>query len=258
MKHLTLPALAAFAAATALAGPPISTPPVPIESAVESGWWFRIAPYGWVTAIDGDLRVGPLSAPLDVSMEDTLEDMDMAAMGILEAGYGRFSMGVDITYGKVSQEFDGGGLLFRSFRLEQKQWIINPTVAYRVIETDGYHMDIFAGARINVIEAELTGRFARGGEVAGSADVDWIDPIVGLRGQAELGDRFFFRYNGDIGGFGVSSDLTWQVFAGFGYHFNHWLSIGLGYRAIGTDYSDGDFELDTITHGPVIGLEARF
>ena len=72
------------------------------------------------------MRVGPLSTPVDVSMKDALKDLDMAAMGILEAGYGRWSLGADITCVKVSEEIAGGGRLFRSFRLEQKQWVINP------------------------------------------------------------------------------------------------------------------------------------
>lgn len=233
--------------------------PLTIEpQATSEGWWFRAAPYGWVTAIDGDMRIGPLNAPVDVSMKDSLQDLDMAAMGILEAGYGRWSLGVDITYAKVSQEIDGGGRLFRNFRLEQKQWVINPTIAYRAIETDGYFMEVFGGVRVNVMEAELTGRFVGGGQVAAEASVDWVDPVVGVRGQAELAERWFFRYNGDIGGFGAASDLTWQVFCGFGLRVNEALSLGLGYRALGTDYSKGSFALDTVTHGPLLGLELRW
>jgi hypothetical protein len=243
-------------ATTLNAGTPVA-PMTPVEASDE-GWWFRVAPYGWVTAIDGDMRIGPLSAPVDVSMKDTLEDLDMAAMGILEAGYGRWSLGVDITYAKVSQDIDGGGRLFRSFRLEQKQWVINPTIAYRVIDTGDYFMEVFGGVRINVFEADLTGRFVRGGQVTRDASVDWVDPVVGLRGQAMLGDRWFFRYNGDIGGFGAGSDLTWQVFAGFGFRINDFVSVGLGYRALASDYAKGNFALDTVTHGPLLGLEVRF
>ena len=155
------------------AGTP-STDPVSVaaESSAEAGWWFRAAPYGWVTAIEGDMRIGPLSAPVEVSMEDTLKDLDMAAMGILEAGYSRWSLGVDITYAKVSEDLEGGGRLFRSFRLEQKQWVINPALAYRLIETGDYFMEVFGGVRINVFEADLTGRFARGGQETRGARVD--------------------------------------------------------------------------------------
>ncbi len=237
--------------------------PAPISSTIPAGpssndWWFRAAPYAWVTAIDGDVGIGRLSAPVDISMADTLEELDMAAMGILEAGYGRWSLGVDIVYGKTSQDIGGGGRLFDSFRFEQKQWLITPVVACRLIETNGYHMDVFAGARISLLETDLTGRFVHGGQVTRGADTSWADPLIGIRGQADIGERCFFRYNADIGGFGASSDLIWQAFAGFGYHLNDFASLAIGYRGVGMDYSKGDFSIDTVTHGPVIGVEFRF
>ena len=245
-------------AVTAHAG---TEPAAPITLAPEpaaEGWWFRAAPYGWVTAIEGDMRIGPLQTPVDVSMEDALQDLDMAAMGILEAGYGHWSFGVDITYVKVSEDLEGGGRLFRSFRLEQTQWVINPALAYRLIETGDYFMEVFGGVRINVFEADLTGRFARGGQETRGARVDWVDPVVGLRGQAEITDRWFFRYNGDIGGFGAGSELTWQVFGGLGFRLNDHVSVGLGYRALSVDYDKNAFALDTLTHGPLLGLEIRW
>jgi hypothetical protein len=259
MKPQRFLALLCLTAVTARAGSESAPDPAPMTTApAESGWWFRVAPYGWVTAIDGDMRIGPLSAPVDVSMRDTLRDLDMAAMGILEAGYGRWSVGADITYAKVSQDIAGGGRFFRGFRLEQRQWVINPAVAYRAIETESYFMEVFGGVRVNIIEADLTGRLVRGGQVTRGASVDWVDPVVGVRGQADLGESWFFRYNGDIGGFGAGADLTWQAFGGFGFRLNEFVSLGIGYRALAVDYDNGAFALDTITHGPLLGLEIRW
>lgn len=258
MKLRHLIALITLAGSVHAGTAPSKNPPPMTTAPADSGWWFRAAPYVWVTAINGDVGIGHLSAPVDISMMDTLESVDMTYMGILEAGYGRWSFGVDVFYGKLSQDVGGGGHLFRSFRFEQKQWLITPMVAYRAIETDRYHMDVFAGARITVLEAELTGRFVGGGEVSTTRDTDWTDPIIGIRGQADLTDRFFFRYYGDIGGFGANSDLTWQAFAGFGYQVNDHVNVAVGYRALGVDYSKDAFSLDTVTHGPVIGFEVHF
>jgi len=36
------------------------------------------------------------------------------------------------------------------------------------------------------------------------------------------------------------------------------LPIGLGYRALGTDYSIGNFGYDVIARGPIAGGELRF
>lgn len=240
------------------AGTPVPATPPMTTAPASSDWWFRTAAYGWVTAIDGDMSVGSLTAPVDVSMSDTLSSVDMTYMGIFEAGYGKWSLGVDLMYAKLSQDIGGGGRVFDSFRLQQKQWLITPVVAYRAVETDGYHMDIFAGARITAVEVELTGRFVGSGEISSVHDTSWVDPIIGIRGQADLTDKFFFRYYGDIGGFGVSSDLTWQVFAGLGWKVNDKVNVAAGYRALGVDYTTGRLTLDTVTHGPVLGLEVHF
>ena len=71
-------------------------------------------------------------------------------------------------------------------------------------------------------------------------------------------NQFFSRGVGDIGGFGITSDLTWQAMAILGYHINESGSVILGYRGIGTDYTDGDFGYDVINHGVVLGFEYKF
>jgi opacity protein-like surface antigen len=85
-----------------------------------------------------------------------------------------------------------------------------------------------------------------------------VDPVIGARFQRELSDRFFVRALADIGGFGVSSDLTWQALAALGYHINDSASVALGYRGLGTDYEDGGFGYDVISHGVILGFEYKF
>ena len=89
-------------------------------------------------------------------------------------------------------------------------------------------------------------------------DKTWIDPVIGLRYQRSLSESFFFRAVSDIGGFGVSSDLTWQAFGGLGWRFSDSGNALIGYRALGTDYEDGAFEYDVTAHGPVLGVEFTF
>jgi opacity protein-like surface antigen len=77
------------------------------------------------------------------------------------------------------------------------------------------------------------------------------DPLLAFADDADAGF-------GDIGGFDVSSELTWQAMAGFGYRVMDNGAILLGYRGIGTDYTDGGFTYDVVAHGPVIGFEYHF
>ena len=254
--------LALLASATlAQAGTPVAAPVAePVQSG--DGWWFRAAPYVWLTAIEGDVGVGPISTPVDISIQDLVDNidtLDMAFMGVFEVGYDRWSIGLDFMYMKVSQDIDGGDHVFDSFRFEQKQWFITPAVRYRVIETEDYNMSVFAGARVTAMSLDLTGRYAhRDGQVTRGSDKTWADPIVGIAGQANFADRWYFRYSGDIGGFGVNSDLIWNAFVGVGYNINDSASVVLGYRGQGTDYTDGPVSIDLISHGPVLGAEFNF
>lgn len=232
--------------------------PAATQNATEKGWHFRVVPYGWGTAIKGDMGVGPLVAPVDISMKDILRDLDIAAMAVLEASYGRWSFGTDITYAKTTGDIESGGRIFSGFKLEQEQWVINPVIGYRAIDLERCKVEVFGGVRINVYEATLTGNLVRGDQRARSAGVNWVDPVVGLRAQADLCSRVFVRCNGDIGGFGAGSDFTWQAFAGLGYRITKSLNLGLGYRALGVDYSEGESVIDTVTHGPLLGLELHW
>lgn len=91
-----------------------------------------------------------------------------------------------------------------------------------------------------------------------SAEKDWLDPIVGVRAQWNLNDRFFLAGKSDVGGFGVGSDLAWTLQATVGYNFTNNVSAELGYRYLHTDYSDGAFTYDMAQAGIFTSLNIKF
>jgi hypothetical protein len=258
MKHAWIPIFASLIVANGLhAGTSAIADAMPAP--VESEWRFRIAPYTWLIAIDGDIGIGPITAPVDISFSDTLDDLDMAYMFTAEAGYGRWSLTADFIFGEFSNEIVRAGPIINRISYEYSQWVLTPSVGYRVIENDGSAMDVFAGVRITNFDTTLASLFTSGLQIQRSADDTWTDPIIGIRGQAGLNGRFVLRYNADIGGFGVSSDLVWQAFLGLGYQISDNATLALGYRGTGVDYSSDTFStLDVINHGPVLGFEYRF
>lgn len=75
-----------------------------------------------------------------------------------------------------------------------------------------------------------------------------------------LSDRWDLSLRGDIGGFGIGSDFTWQMTALLGYRFPLFgadATAAIGYRILDQNYDDG-FEWDMTLHGPVLGLGIRF
>jgi opacity protein-like surface antigen len=255
MRIITLILSAVMLGAAPLyAGTPSPVPEVSNVPEQASDWSFRLALYGWAQSLDGDVTARGISSPVDVGFDDILDNLDFGAMGAVEIGYGRWSFLVDGVYAKISASAPTPfGFVADSLDMQFKQFLGHAVVSYEFTRTDKVKFDAYFGARINWLDLELElGAFNQ------SDEKTWIDPIVGVRLQAELGHSFFFRTLADVGGFGISSDFTWQAMAGFGYHFNDNCSALLTYRAIGTDYTNGGFTYDVTAHGPVIGLEYRF
>jgi hypothetical protein len=98
--------------------------------------------------------------------------------------------------------------------------------------------------------------------VSASATADWVDPIVGAAFKTSIDDKWSFALQGDVGGFGVGSDLSWQAWVNFDWRFSRIGSLALGWRHLDWDYSEGKgakkFTYDARMTGPVIGVSFHF
>jgi hypothetical protein len=61
-----------------------------------------------------------------------------------------------------------------------------------------------------------------------------------------------------LGGFGVSSEFTYQMMALFRWGINDTLSIPFGYRVLGYQIRKDDIWMNTRMSGAVLGLDIRF
>jgi hypothetical protein len=86
------------------------------------------------------------------------------------------------------------------------------------------------------------------------------DPAAPCQQTVAAGQSIVTR--GDIGGFGVGSDLSWQAMASYNMELctsgGHRIDGYLGYRALSVDYSEGAYDFDAVQHGPVLGLTMNF
>lgn len=87
---------------------------------------------------------------------------------------------------------------------------------------------------------------------------DWFDPYIGLRVRYNFTDRFYVTAKGEIGGFGVGSDFTWQAEAALGCQVTQSIFAEAGYRALSIDYEDSGLTYDVITHGAQVTLGITF
>ena len=102
--------------------------------------------------------------------------------------------------------------------------------------------------------------------IAREGSVDWVDPLVGMRVRHQLAPGQELVLRGDVGGFDVGSQFSWNVLAAYsfqiGVHYGVTYSGLLGYRALSVDYEKGSgankYLYDVIQHGPLLGLTVSF
>lgn len=114
-----------------------------------------------------------------------------------------------------------------------------------------------AGAKRN-LEKRIEDRLHDALNQSFTLAADWWDPYVGLRVRYNVTSAIYLQARGDIGGFGVGSDLMWQLEGVVGVQLSHSIFAEAGYRALSFDYDDGTFVYDTITKGAQITLGFEF
>jgi opacity protein-like surface antigen len=226
-----------------------------LVTTTDSGWRVGTSLYGWFTRLDGDMTFRGNTVPVDVPFDKIFDNLKFTFMGLVEVGKGRWSFMSDVFYAKLEPSTTNR---LGTFDSQIEQFIGNFAVFYNVIDNSTSRVDAYAGARVNWMETDVDIRFNNNTTFSGSSDKTWVDPIIGVRFHHDLTDKFFIRALADIGGFGISSDITWQGMASLGYRVSDKASVGLGYRGIGTDYTSGGTTYDVISHGLLLGFEYKF
>ena len=248
-----------------------------------SEWRFTLAPYAWGVGLKGDVGLFGLEpAEIDIPFSDILENLDFAAMGIAEAHNGTWGAFVDINYTSLSADKSAtgyrqplGNILENidlkysvEAELDVTEFVATFMGEWRAYDSDQLSLDLLAGARywnvqndISVkVDVDGTGPLglSKSKALSGSDGAWWIDPMVGAKARIDTDTPLYFTGWGLIGGFGVGSDLDWDVMGGIGYEWTEKFSTVLGYRAIGVDYDDDGFVYDVVQQGVALGLVFNF
>jgi hypothetical protein len=237
----------------------IMSSPVIAFSGEGDTWQFDLAPmYLWAINIDGDMGIRGRTADASLDFSDVWDKLEGVFTLRLNATYReKFGMLVDYNYLDLGTEKSKAlGNIEASFTSN----ILNLAGTYRFLH--GKHtLDGVAGIRYTKLDAGISLR-VRNLAINLDGDHSWVDPIVGLGYNYQISDRWTLRLYGDIGGFGVQSDFTWQALGLIDYQPWKNFAIVAGYRALGVDYetgSDADrFTYDTTIFGPVVGLDIRW
>ena len=210
-------------------------------------WTFDMSLYGLAAGMSGNVAVKGIPANVDVGFDKVWENLKFGAMGSARVGYDRWALSTEVIY--MDLEATKG-----PFTAKAQQWMVQPALEYRFRRYFG----AYAGTRYNNIGLELDGPFGR----SPSGTHEWWDPIIGARVSLPVWKKLSFNVNGDIGGFGVGSDLTWQACPFLNWQISKLASLQAGYRLLYTDYETGSglnrFKYDMLTSGPQVGFALHF
>jgi hypothetical protein len=222
-------------------------------------WTFSLAPYVWFSGVGGEVTGPQGSESFNADFGDVFGTLKFSYAFLGEARRGNFSLVTDIMYLNLQQgvpvpgfgEYSGGSARTRSLE-------VSAIGLYTVAEGSAGRIELGGGIRGWWFDTELT---LDPGLLPGrtqSSSTSWADPVISARGVLRLSDRLSLTAYGDIGGFGLGSEFTWQAFGTLDYQVTESISVSAGFRWIHIDYDKGRTDISLDMGGPIIGASVRF
>ncbi len=220
-------------------------------------WEHNLALYLWTISLEGDQVIRGNPIEVDTSFSDILSDLDAAFTVHYEGKKDKWMVLFDVNWGKLGPE--------------TPPVVEDLEVQFAFIELGGgylvrEHLYLLFGARYITLDLEAV---IGGGPLPAplptvllEGDQDWVDPYVGLRYDYPFADKWSVILRGDIGGFGVGSDLAWNVAVLLERDLSRRTSIlgGIGYLDV--DYEDGEgdnlFAYDMTHRGAILAFNFTF
>lgn len=231
---------------------------IPQEQEKSNANWHYLAEiYLMFPNMSGTIQVADLPAvEVDADPGDIFGQIKMGAMFYFEATNDNWAITSDLIYMKLGQDISPGRLITGGeVTMKQTAWELaglKRIAPWLDGGIGGRLVSLYTGLDIETINDPRSG----------SANKTWIDPILIIRSQGAIKEKWLLQFRGDIGGFGVGSDFSWQIQAYAGYRFSKLFQATIGYRYIGIDYDSGEdrerFVYDIDTYGLVIRLGLNF
>jgi hypothetical protein len=237
-----------------------ATTPAAAQDTGSEGWQFALSPYLWTAGISGRASVLAAIPPVQVSQSfsDIFQNLDLAGMVQLQARKGRFALTGDVAYIRTTAREETPGPLIDEIRLRstsKSAALMGEVLLYE----DATNL-LWAGAGIRYWDVSNNVRItsSRDPVLEGGASDSWFDPVLGVRANVGLAGPVFAMGWAYVGGFGIGSDFTADLYGGLGYRFSRSFSAQLGYRWLAVDRTNGDFGYNVEQRGPQLGVTLRF
>ena len=212
---------------------------------------YEITPYLWVASINGTTAVnGNEGPPFDSDYNFfSLDNLDGVASATVTARGQQWGFLFDFLYVNYQDTFLEGTVLQATPSLSGR--ILEFAGTYKLSAVDD--LEVIAGLRQQDIDAQISTS-----NRTPQASVNWIDPFVGVVYMPALTDKWYLSLRGDVGGFGIESDVAVNAEAMLRYQFGDTFSFKFGYRYLKVDFEDSSLVYDISLDGILFGLGIRF
>jgi len=230
-----------------------------VPANAQEKWDVTVAPYAWLSGIDGDLGTIPgfPTQSVSFSFSDILDDLEYGGFLFVSARKHPWVLYFDASTVKISATETIGGALINNFQVDSKTSNIALAVGRTISSSNGRFVDVYAGARAWWLDNAFVINTALGSATA-SGDANWIDPIVGISARSAVNEKWGLFGSAEIGGFGVGADSEWSVQIGAEYKISDRFAMNFGWRHMSVDYDDGEIIYDAVQSGPLVGAAWKF
>src|SRR5438034_5361344 len=269
---------------------------VPVEKSwceTPSLWEVRVGLPAWLAGLSGVTGVKGVVDSVDVRFEKLLRHLTHFPIALsIGARYQRWEFYVYGQYIELGSSATLPGLLFTDANVHIKNALAEGFVGYRLINCDNANLTLFAGARWTYLMGDLSifdngdARLIRLRELLGirkrldfSDSIDWVDPVIGLRGRVRIWKATKLFAEGDVGGFDVnadtafelqrqgrtivrksvdSTDWSYQVAGGLEFQLTRQIWTQVGWRYMKYDFKKNGFTDKNELNGPFLQTGLNF
>ncbi|MDC1286822.1 hypothetical protein N8198_02945 [Gammaproteobacteria bacterium] len=220
--------------------------------------------YLFATEISGEAQLANVTADVDMSFSDILDNLDLGFMGYVRHRRDKWSFIADIAYLKITDDKSttvGRGLEI-DLEAELEQTVLEGFAGYRVLDKaysgSDMGLDILLGLRHTTLDIDISLDGSLGGfSPSGSRqrDEDWIDTVIAVRFESDYHNGWGSVVWLDLGEGSDSSSYQFMAMANYQKSAN-WKFFG-GYRLLNLEYETGSdsstFAVDLDYSGPMFG-----
>ncbi len=272
-------------------GPAVSSPEKKSVTPDQNQWKFEVMPYFWMAGLKGNTTIKGNDISVDMSFGDIWDNLKFGGMMYMEARKDNWGLFLDTTYVSMKGSAEGSRTVSRTVSGPfgrrttelQVELLVDADLSLEqlYLELGGFYqltkiplreldggmlaLDVLGGGRYWYLYGDLDAaatlqgnRIVANSAFSESGSKEWVDPFIGLRARINLTKKLMVVLRGDVGGFGVGSDFSWNASGYLGYSVSEMVNLWAGYKALGVDYKGGSFAYDMTMQGPSLGVSFRF